>query len=211
MADRSNLQTTTSTRPQKGGRKARNTKKNDPVPVENIPNFSSFEEYELIVQPVSPLKTHVSMSTSTTEDNWDNYPTVEAVAHLDHYRQQHLVTSSPKVVLTRSDDDFSAVVGVSSDFSHKIPRINLNRVPAVNNSSQLCTSTPQVGGTADNSKKLSGDVSHLSGSSSIECQGYHLPVSMQTRRAKRLRHLMNTSGVSACMSTPEQQYKKMSR
>lgn len=61
---------------------------------ENIPCFDSFDDYNLVVQPVTPAKNHISVSTST-DDCW-NVPTQEWLTTLEGNSVDSLATSSPK-------------------------------------------------------------------------------------------------------------------
>lgn len=64
---------------------------------DSLPNFDSFDDYSLVVQPVTPLKTHVSQSSSS---GWTNVPTLnsyELKVMIEAIQADSLATSSPKV------------------------------------------------------------------------------------------------------------------
>ncbi|XP_067940981.1 uncharacterized protein [Watersipora subatra] len=164
-------------------------KKKDRSAQENIPNFDSFDDYDLLVQKVTPIKTHVSLSIPTSEDNWDNYPSQQILTELNccQKQSQHIANLSPAV----RSRDLAANVGDRCKPLH----ICLERLPSYR---ENCSENELT--------RSSRSGSHYDGSYVSS-----LPVSMQTRRAKRLRELMGESNSSMNTSTPEQLCKKISR
>lgn len=141
-----------------------------------IPHFDSFDDYDLMVQPVTPIKTHVSISTSTSDGAWDKFPTQELLEEIEKEKLHGPVASSPQISLN------SLVKACSINLT----RLSTDTVP------DSCASPPV---TRSASKAPT-----------------QIPVSMNTRRAKRLRDRLSQSlNKSLSTSTPETKHRKQSR
>lgn len=262
LADVSNLQHHVVPDKPKNKRTIKN--KTTATKTDNIPNFESFEKHDLVVQSVTPLKTHVSISPSNSEDNWDNYATQELLDELADPRLAlgGLVSSSPcpnnvRRQLPRSPN-ISALVSTSSishhsqthrllrkdkdvrlnyshttldsvelhvdvcgghelsdevvvgggmhDLSPNFKGVSSSSAAHVDSTQSSCTSSDTHGTSVHSSRPTN---TFHRGTSSVRADD-DLPISMQTRRAKRLRKITgDRSNVST--STPEQLYRKMSR
>lgn len=77
------------------------------VTPKNLPNFDSFDEYSLNVQPITPMKTHVSQSTNSRSYNWDKYTTSSDLgSRLNAELLDSPVASSPRVYISRADVNY---------------------------------------------------------------------------------------------------------
>lgn len=141
-----------------------------------IPHFDSFDDYQLVVQSVTPIKTHVSVTTSGSDGAWDKFPTQDM---LEEINKEKLLDNGP----------------VAS--SPNIGNIN---------------SIKQNGVNSSRSQNHSYSSPLMTRSASRSRNAQPVPVSMNTRRAKRLRERLGTSlDTSLSTSTPEAKHLKQTR
>lgn len=179
LNDISNGQIETTKKNQK--KKTQKKKSAPAVKPQSVPNFDSFEDYSLVVQSVTPIKTHVSITDSS--DHWAKFPVEELLDEIAHEK--------------------SALESLASSSPH--PNVSTHLVPCYVNISRraIAQSCASHNATSCSQKSLGA-----SPSSRQRHDFNNLPVSMQTRRAKRLRQRL---GESMSTSTPEQVRTKISR
>lgn len=216
LADVGNVAIPRRARPQR----KRNVKTKNVVVKENIPNFDSFENYELVVQPVTPMKTHVSISTLNSEEDFDKYSTHELMAELALHRLSSPVCSSPNPRVTRSQakQQFSQAVAKYGDRAPSAVISNVSRVDqtSIVPCSVCLNCVPDIGRSNSAAVQQTSLIpcsvclerlpttSQSASSSSVTS-------TVQTRRAKRLRQLLSDHNTSLSTSTPEQHPNKLCR
>ena len=147
-----------------------------------IPHFDSFDDYELVVQSVTPIKTHVSLSTSTSDGAFDKFPTEELLKEirLEKLQNDGPVASSPNIYnkdcLKHVHMDISRIA-----LSNSIQQNSLYASPAVTRSASRTRNAQ------------------------------YPPVSMNTRRAKRIRERLGNNSLDNSLrtSTPEAKHSKV--